>query len=191
MKKILVVVMALAAMSLTAFAQTADELKAERQAIKSELNSKDGKNLDKAWAKLAASSVPSTCGINSIDGLVSTNASILTTLVAVDNLLSEYKVSITESKDGEVEIDKFTAKTEDYVAQLPLLVAAGAEAAKAAQQLKDVQNDMKSLNPMTAAGSIKAGNWAVNATDVNVQMIERDTKMLNNLINSCKAAKNL
>lgn len=183
--------MALAAMSLTAFAQTADELKAERQAIKSELNSKDGKNLDKAWAKLAASSVPSTCGINSIDGLVSTNASILTTLVAVDNLLSEYKVSITESKDGEVEIDKFTAKTEDYVAQLPLLVAAGAEAAKAAQQLKDVQNDMKSLNPMTAAGSIKAGNWAVNATDVNVQMIERDTKMLNNLINSCKAAKNL
>ena len=186
MKKILVVVMALAAMSLTAFAQTADELKAERQAIKSELNSKDGKNLDKAWAKLAASSVPSTCGINSIDGLVSTNASILTTLVAVDNLLSEYKVSITESKDGEVEIDKFTAKTEDYVAQLPLLVAA-----KAAQQLKDVQNDMKSLNPMTAAGSIKAGNWAVNATDVNVQMIERDTKMLNNLINSCKAAKNL
>ena len=191
MTKILVVVMALAAMSLTAFAQTADELKAERQAIKSELNSKDGKNLDKAWAKLAASSVPSTCGINSIDGLVSTNASILTTLVAVDNLLSEYKVSITESKDGEVEIDKFTAKTEDYVAQLPLLVAAGAEAAKAAQQLKDVQNDMKSLNPMTAAGSIKAGNWAVNATDVNVQMIERDTKMLNNLINSCKAAKNL
>ena len=191
MKKLLVVVMALAAMSLTAFAQTADELKAERQAIKSELNSKDGKNLDKAWAKLAASSVPSTCGINSIDGLVSTNASILTTLVAVDNLLSEYKVSITESKDGEVEIDKFTAKTEDYVAQLPLLVAAGAEAAKAAQQLKDVQNDMKSLNPMTAAGSIKAGNWAVNATDVNVQMIERDTKMLDNLINSCKAAKNL
>lgn len=190
MKKIIATV-ALLAMMFHAFAQTAQELKAERAVLKSELTSKDAKKLDKAWMDLSQKETPSVSGVNSIDALVDINKSLLATLIATENILGQYKISITESKDGEVEINKYTAKLNDYLAQLPLLVKAGTDAAQAAQKIEEVKNDVKSLNPAAAMPAIKAGNWAVKATEVNVKMIERDTKLLNNLINSCKATKNL
>ncbi|MCQ2271704.1 MAG: hypothetical protein MJZ72_02805 [Bacteroidales bacterium] len=197
MKKIIVAIMALFIVS-TSFSQTAktkDELKAERQALKSELTSKDNKKIEDKYTKIVVSGVvqgqPSNTGLNSVDGLVATDASLLNTLIAAEKVLQEYKISINESADGEVNIDKFTPSLDDYVKMLPNLITAVQQAVEAADKLQGVQNDVKGLNPMTAAATIKAANWATNALPVTTTKLKQDVKLLQNLIESCKAAKNL
>ncbi len=197
MKKIIVAIMALLIVS-TSFSQTAktkDELKAERQALKSELTSKDNKKIEDKYTKIVVSGVvqgqPSNTGLNSVDGLVATDASLLNTLIAAEKVLQEYKISINESADGEVNIDKFTPSLDDYVKMLPNLITAVQQAVEAADKLQGVQNDVKGLNPMTGAATIKAAKWATDALPVTTSKLKQDVKLLQNLIESCKASKNL
>lgn len=176
-------------------AQTAEELKAERQALRSELTSKDNNKIEAKYAKIVVNGVvkdqPSNTGLNSVDGLIATDASLLNVVIAAENLLKEYKIEITESKDGEVDITKYKANFNDFVAMVPNLVAAGTQAAEAVTKLKDVQKDVKGLNPMSAAPTIKAANWAMDALPLTITKIGQFTKLLNNLINSIKASGNL
>lgn len=217
-----------------AFAQkTADELKAERAALKSEMNSKDAKKVEKTLDKIApvggtmadfvtavlspalalvpeiqskvVPSVtklvgeeparivnkPAATGLNSVDGLVDAGTTLLGVVVSTDAVLSKYKTEITESKDGEVDITKYSANAQDYIAISPMLVQAGVDAAKAVEKIKDVQADVKGLNPMQAGPTIKAANWAIDAINVSVSKISENTKLLQNLINSSKAIGNL
>ena len=217
------------AMTSAGFAQTADELKAEREQLKTELKSKDAQKIEKTFNKIApvggsmadliaviGSTLPSpvqpalepikklvgdkearliqkpeASGLNSVDGLVNAGSSLLSIVVATNAILQEYKTAITESKDGEIDITKFTVNGEDYIAILPLLVQAGVDVAKAAAQIKDVQADVKGLNPMQAAPTIKASKWAIDAINVSVAKISENSKLLQNLTNSIKASKNL
>lgn len=211
-------------------AKTAEELKAERQQLKTELKSKDAVKVEKKFNELVPvggnmtdiiSAVlsplpaelsktvaeplkklvgdkdarvvnkPQTTGLNSVDGLVNSGTSLLSVVTATNAILQEYKIAIEETKDGEVDITKFKANKDDYFAILPLLVQAGVDAAKATTQIKDVQTDVKGLNPMQAAPTIKASNWAIDAVNVSAKKIAENTKLLQNLINSIKASGNL
>ena len=134
---------------------------------------------------------PSTTGINSVDGLVNTIAPLLAIAVSTNDIMSEYKTEITDNGDGEIDITKFKANGKDYVAILPMLVQAGADAAKAAEQLKNVQNDIKSLSPTQALPATKAVNWSVDAIDITTSKLSETTKLLQNLINTLKATGNL
>ena len=223
------VMLATTSMGFAQGAKTADELKAERQQLKTELKSKDAqktaKSLDKvapvggtmadvvavfasglpAPLQPAVASVkklvgdkeariinkPAATGLNSVDGLCDAGTTLLGVVVSTNAILQEYKIAITESKDGEVDISKFKANSDDYMAILPMLVQAGVDAAKAVEKIKDVQADVKGLNPMQAAPTIKAANWAMDAVNVSVAKIGENTKLLQNLINGIKASKNL
>lgn len=68
---------------------------------------------------------------------------------------------------------------------------AAKQAIDAAKQLQAVKDDVKGLNPASAAQTIKAANWAMDALPVITDKITMDVKLLNNLINSIKAASNL
>ncbi len=230
MKKFFIAIMAIICFSVTVSAQTKDELKAERQAIKTEIKSKEMKKTNKTFDKIAPvggtmediialslhslpavlkSSVtpaltklatnaevrtiakPTTTGLASVDGLVDAGGSLLAIVVATNSILSEYKIAIEESGDGEIDITKFTANADDYAAIMPLLVQASADAAKAAAKVKDVQTEVKALNPMQAMPTINASAWAIDAVNVSAAKIGENTKLLQNLINSIKASKNL
>ena len=177
------------------FAQTKEELKAERQQLKSELTSKDNAKMEAKYAKLVVNGVvqnqPQETGIQSIDGLINTDASLLNVLIATETILKDYINDIKESEDGEVEINKYTPGLDTYLAALPNVSEAVLQAVQAATQLAQVKNDVKGLNPMSAGGTIKAATWAMDALPVTKQKLEQDAKLLQNLINSCKAAKNL
>lgn len=190
MKKVFVAVLATLLCSMTMQAQTAEELKAERQQFNSELTSKENKKVEEKLAKLSGGQ-PGKTGLGSVDGLVNTSTSLLLVVTSTEELLKEYKTEIIEKKDGEIEITKYQANLKDYVATLPTLTAAGVEAAKAVEQLKTVKDDVSKLNPMQAGATIKASNWASDALSVSTNKIAMNTKLLQNLINSCKAAKNL
>ena len=134
---------------------------------------------------------PAQTGINSVDGLVNTIAPLLAVAVSTNDIMAEYKTEIVDNGDGEIDITKYKANAKDYVAILPMLVQAGADAAKAAEQLKNVQNDIKSLSPTQALPATKAVNWSVDAIDITTAKLAETTKLLQNLINTLKATGNL
>ena len=215
-------------------AQTADELKAERQQMKAELTSKDaakkaqkiekkmeiltpkGGNIGELIQTMVAplpatlkTSVttplanllggkesrivvqPAQTGINSVDGLVNTMAPLLAVAVSTNDILAEYKTEIVDHGDGEIDIAKYKANAKDYLAILPMLTQASIDAAKASEQLKDVQNDVKSLTPTQALPATKSVNWSVDALDITTAKLTETTKLLQNLINTLKATGNL
>lgn len=188
MKKLL---LAIAAFLLTsmAFAQTADELKAERMQLKSEMASKDYQKMEKKYEKLG--DTPGATSLNSVNGIVNASASILTTLASSENLLSQFKTEINETADGEIDITKYSANLEDYEQTAVALGAAALEAKAASEQIKSAKDDVKGLNPLEAKNVTKAINWSTTALEVSAQKIDIDTRLINNIIKSCKAAKNL
>lgn len=215
-------------------AQTADELKAERQQMKAELASKDAvkkaqkieKKMETLTPKggsigeLIQSMVapfptalktnvtaplanllggkesrivvqPAQTGVNSVDGLVNTIVPLLAVAVSTNDIMAEYKTEIVDNGDGEIDITKYKANAKDYLAILPLLTQASLDATKAAEQLKSVQNDVKSLSPTQALPATKSVNWSVDALDITTAKLAETTKLLQNLINSLKATGNL
>ena len=215
-------------------AQTADELKAERQQMKTELTSKDAvkkaQKIEKKMETLTpkggsigeliqamvapfpadlkanvttpltnllgnkASRIiakPDQTGVNSVDGLVNTISPLLAVAVSTNDILAEYKTEIVDHGDGEIDITKYKANAKDYLAILPMLTQASLDAAKAAEQLKSVQNDVKSLAPTQALSATKSVNWSVDALDITTAKLAETTKLLQNLINTLKATGNL
>lgn len=234
MKKLFLII-GIALMGLgMANAQTADELKAERQQMKAELASKDAvkkaqkieKKMETLTPKggsigeLIQSMVapfptalktnvtaplanllggkesrivvqPAQTGVNSVDGLVNTIVPLLAVAVSTNDIMAEYKTEIVDNGDGEIDITKYKANAKDYLAILPLLTQASLDATKAAEQLKSVQNDVKSLSPTQALPATKSVNWSVDALDITTAKLAETTKLLQNLINSLKATGNL
>jgi len=189
MKKLFLAIVALVLFANVSMAQTADELKAERQQLKSEMASKDYQKMEKQYAKLG--DTPQSTNLNSVDGVVNASSSILTTVLASENLLNAFKVEINEVADGEIDITKYVANLDDYVATATALGAAAIEAKTATDQIKQAKNDIKGLSPVQAVPVTKAVDWASTALQVSVKKIDINTRLLQNLINSCKAAKNL
>lgn len=214
----------------TGIAQTAEELKAEREQLATELKSKDAQKIEKTLDQLApkggsmadlVSAVlsplpaelnetvaeplkklvgdkearvinkPAVSGLSSVDGLADAGSVLLGVVTSTNAVLHEYKTELTDNGNGEVDITKYKANAQDYVAILPLLVQAGADAANAATKIKDVQADVKGLNPMQAKPAITASKWAIDAVNVSVTKIAENTKLLQNLINTLKASGNL
>ena len=188
MKKLFLTIAALLLTSV-AFAQTAEELKAERQQLKSEMTSKDYQKMEKKYAKLG--DTPQATSLNSVNGIVNASASILTTVASSENLLSQFKTEIKENADGDIDITKYSANLEDYEQTATALGVAALEAKAAAEQLKSAKDEVKGLAPMEAKNVTKSINWSATALDVSAQKIEINTRLINNLIKSCKAAKNL
>lgn len=189
MKKVLLAIAAFVLLGTAAFSQTAEELKAERQQLKSEMASKDYQKMEKKYLKLG--DTPGVTSLNSVNGVVNASASILRTVASSEELLSQFKTEINETADGEIVITKYSAKVEDYVTQAAALGVAAIEAKAAVEQIKDAKNDVKGLNPLEAKSVTKALNWSSTALEVSAYKIDVNTRLINNIVKSCKAAKNL
>ena len=80
---------------------------------------------------------------------------------------------------------------QDYLALIPILTQASLDVAQAAQQLKSVKDDLKSLSPAQAASATKVVNWNIDAIDITQAKLNETTKLVTNLVNTLKATKNL
>jgi hypothetical protein len=134
---------------------------------------------------------PATSGLNSVDGLADAGSVLLGVVTSTNAILKEYKTEIIDNGNGECDVTKYKANLDHYVAVLPLLVQAGIDAANAAAKIKDVQAEVKGLNPMQAKPAISASKWAIDAVNVSVSKIGENTKLLQNLIATIKASGNL
>lgn len=174
------------------FAQTADELKAEREQFAKELKSKNVKGREKKLIKLneKASDVKTT-GLQSVDGLSQTAAGAIIAVVAANETLAKFKTELKENANGEIDITSHKAKLEDYVALAASLGATTALVAAGTEQIKNAKDDAKALSPMQARPVLSSVNFSSDALKLSGEELAFQTKLIKNLIASIKAAKNL
>ena len=191
MKKIFTMVALIGAV-MCANAQTKEELKAERQAMKSEINSQKTVDRDAKIAELAEMShTVQTTGLNSVDGLSTSCMGFLNTVISTNDVLKEYKTEVKDNGDGEVDITKYKAHLDDYVNLANGLALASTQIAEASKELAKATDDVKTVKDPRQVRPVKISvNFLKEALPVCADEVAFLTKLVNNLIQSIKASDN-
>ena len=194
MKKLLfsTVIMLLTAFSVNAQQKTEAELKAEREQIASELNSKDVIKRQEKLQKLHEKAVKvKKTDLGSIDGLLETSTDVLGTVMSANDLLKKYGTEIKDNGNGDIEITKYEAGLDDYKKLGVDLANAALLAADGAKRLESAQDDAKKLSPLKAKDALSSVSYSVDVLKLSAEEIELQTRIVTNLIESIKASKNL
>lgn len=194
MKKLLfsTVIMLLTAFSVNAQQKTEAELKAEREQIASELNSKDVIKRQEKLQKLHEKAVKvKKTDLGSIDGLLETSTAVLGTVMSANDLLKKYGTEIKDNGNGDIEITKYAASLDDYKKLGVDLANAALLAADGAKRLESAQDDAKKLSPLKAKDALSSVSYSVDVLKLSAEEIELQTRIVTNLIESIKASKNL
>jgi hypothetical protein len=171
-------------------AKTADELKAERVELKTELKSKDVLKREEKIAKLAESA-PKATNAQSVDGLAQTSVGVLGTVVSNNNFLSNFKREITDNENGEIDVTVHKAKLEDYTKLAGNLLATSKLITDGTAQLKDAQDDVKKLSKLEALSATKSLKFSTEGLKLSGEEVALQLKLVNNLIATIKSSENL
>ena len=172
------------------FAQekTKDELKAEREVLKSEMKSKEAEERKAKFEKLEA---PKPSGVASVDQLATNSTSILTSTKSINAQIPElYKRTIGETVDG---VSDVTVKkpTVEELAALALTITTQIKAvADASTAVTTASADIKNASPMQAPKATKALNYSKDALALAGPELQLNLKVINNLIATLKSANN-
>lgn len=190
-KKFLIVLMGVMFAAVNVgFAQTAEELKAEREQLQAELKSQKTVDRETKLAKLAEKA-PKDTGMQSIDGLATTSTGVLASVMSANEVLAQYKREVTDNGDGEIDVTVHKAKLGDYTQLATNLVATSAMIATGTEQLKGAQSDAKSLSPLKAKPALSSVSFSTDALKLSAEEIALQTKLVNNLIATIKSSDNL
>ncbi|WP_140939022.1 hypothetical protein [Sphingobacterium lumbrici] len=170
-------------------AQTAAELKAEREQLQTELRSKKNVSREEKLAKLTEKS-PKETGMQSIDGLEKTSTGILGTLKSNNDVLAKYKREVTDNGNGEIDVTNYKANLGDYVKLAGSLAEISKQIASGTEQLKGAQADAKSLSPLKAKPALSSVSYSIDALKLAGEEIALQTKLVNNLIATIKSSDN-
>lgn len=172
------------------FAQekTEDELKAEREVLKSEMKSKQAEERKEKFEKLRA---PGTSGITTIDQLMSSSTQILASTKYINAVLPDvYKRTIGETIDG---ITDITVKKPqlDELLELATSIALQIQAvAQASTAVAKAPEELKKASPMNAPKGLKSINYTKDVLTITGPELELSSKIVNNLIATIKSANN-
>ncbi|CAA9202150.1 hypothetical protein ACHRVW_07435 [Flavobacterium collinsii] len=174
--------------SVLAQAKTKDELKAEREVLKSEMKSKDAEDRK---AKLEKLTEPKTSGISSIDGLASNSTQMLTSTKEINVLIPEmYKRTVGESVDGVADV---TVKkpTLDELSALGLNIATQIKTVSdASATIATASSDLKSAGMMQAPKGAKSLGYSKDVLALVLPELNLNLKVVNNLISTLKSSGN-
>lgn len=177
-------------MQQTSFAQskTADELKAEREVLKSELKSKDA---EERKAKMEKLTEPKTSGIASVDGLATNSTKMLVSTKEINTIVPEmYKRTVGESVDGVTDVT--TKKpTMDELTALAVNIASQIKAVSdASNDVASATSDIKSASMMQAPKGTKSLNYSKDVLGLVLPELNLNLKVVNNLISTLKSSGN-
>jgi hypothetical protein len=182
--------LAAASMSFAQEAKTADELKAEREQLKTELKSKDVIKREDKIAKLAATP-PKQSSVQSVDGLAITSTGVLATVVSTNEFLSTFKREVTDNENGEIDITTHKAKLNDYVELASKLAGTSLLIVEGTEKIKGVQDEVKSLSPTQAMPATKSVKYSTEALQLSGEELSLQIKLVSNLIATIKSSDNL
>ncbi len=165
--------------------KTKDELKAEREVLKSEMKSKDA---DARKAKFEKLSAPSSTGLASVDQLATSATAMLISTKNVNTIVPEmYKRTIGESVDGVTDVTVKKPTLDELVAlgaNIATQVVAVTEASKIVEQ---ATGDVKTLSPLQAPKALKSLNFSKDVISLVAPELALSLKVVNNLIATMKA----
>lgn len=171
------------------FAQkTKDELKAEREVLKSEMKSKEAEERKAKFEKLTE---PKTSGIPSIDALAENSTKMLISTKEINALVPEmYKRTVGETVDG----------VADVTVKKPTLVELTDLGLNIANQIKTISDmssnvasastDLKSASMMQAPKGTKSLNFTKDVLGLVLPELNLTLKIVNNLIATLKSSGN-
>lgn len=168
--------------------KTKDELKAERDVLKSEMKSKEAEDRRTKYQKLEH---PKPSGIASVDDLASNSTQILTSTKAINAQMPEmYKRTIGETMDGvtDVTVKKPTAQELlDLSANISTQIRAVSEASGAVTQASE---DVKKASPLQAPKASKSLNYSREVISLVGPELELNLKLVTNLVATLRSSNN-
>lgn len=173
------------------FAQeiTNDELKAEREVLKSEMKSEDAQ---KRTAKFKKLENPGLTNIVSIDQLADISATLLVSSKNVSAIIPEmYKRTVGETVDGITDLKVEKPELKELL-DLSLNIASQVVAVKDATKLiEQASSDLKTISPLKARTALKSLNFSKDVLSLVGPELQLNLKVVNNLIATIKSADNL
>ncbi|MDD3915272.1 MAG: hypothetical protein PHF76_11590 [Bacteroidales bacterium] len=170
--------------------KTADELKAERQELQTELKAKKTVKRAEKLDKLAEQGMPTASNVSSVDALATSSAALLVTTKANNDFLSKFKRTVTDNGGGEVDVTTEKAKLNDYAQLAVALGVSIASVAAETQKVQAIKDEIKSLSPAQAMPATKSVKFSTDALDVCAGELQLQLKLVNNLIETIKSSGN-
>ena len=171
------------------FAQkTTDELKAEREELKSEMKSKEA---EERKAKFQNLNEPKNSGVSSVDELAKNSTKMLVSTKEINALVPEmYKRTIGESVDGVADVtvkkptmDELLALSSNIATQVKAVADASASVSTAAA-------DVKSAGVMQAPKGAKSLNYSKEVLGLVLPELNLNLKVITNLIATLRSSGN-
>jgi len=172
------------------FAQekTKDELIAEREALKSEMKSKEAEERKAKFEKLKA---PKTSGIASVDELATSLTKLLTSTKDINAQVPEmYKRTIGETVDGVTDVTVKKPTLEELVAFATNISTQIKAVSDASDAVTTASSDVKDASPMQAPKAAKSLNYSKDVLALVGPELQLNLKVANNLIATLKSANN-
>lgn len=172
------------------FAQekTADELKAEREVLKTEMKSEKAAERQTKFENLKP---PKPSGIATVDDLATSSTAMLKSTKKNNEIIPDlYKRTIGETTDGVTDV---TVKKPSLV-ELTTLSANIAKQIKAVSEsstaIKNASADIKKASPMKAPKGTKSLNYSKEVISLVGPELDLQQKVVTHLITTLKSSKN-
>lgn len=171
-------------------AQSLEELKAFREALKTELKSSAHLEREKKMEKLSEKD-PGQVSINAVDQLATSSVQVLKSAINFGDIVPEmYKRVIGETVDGVTDV---TVKkpTLAEVAELGANIGAVIVTLTQLQQaVKTAADEVKKASPLQAPKAAKSLNYSKDVIELTLPELELNAKVVKNLIETIKSSKN-
>lgn len=189
--KVLLTTFLLAAITFGAMAQdvSKEELKAQREALKSEMKSED---YQKRQKKIAGLEAPKSTDVQSIDALANGSSSILLDVKKNNELLPElYKRTVGESLDGVTDVTVKKPTLEELTAVAMNIQSITSSVTAASAQIPVATTDLKGISPLKVGKALKSVNYSKDVLSLLTPELVYQSKMITNLISTLKSSGNL
>ncbi len=169
--------------------KTKDELKAEREVLKSEMKSKEVMN---RYTKLEKLKDPGICGLSTVDALATSSTTMLLSTKENNKILPElYKRTIGETVDGVTDVTVKKPKLEELVVLGTNITQQILAVAELSKTIPKASEEVKQAKAMQAVQATKSLNYSKDAIALLAPELELNLKIVNHLIDTLKTANNM
>jgi hypothetical protein len=168
--------------------KTADELKAEREQLKSELKSKD---VEKRRKKLENLKEPGQVGVASVDELAESSTKLLIGTKDFNASVPElYKRTIGETVDGVTEVNVQKPTFEELTKVAMSITASISGVSKAQGAIQKASDDIKTAPKTSVLKATKSLNYSKDVLSLVLPELQLNAKVVANLIETLKTSEN-
>ena len=168
--------------------KTIDELKAEREVLKSEMKSKKAEERKAKYEKLRE---PKVSGIASVDQLANNSTKMLISSKEINAIVPEmYKRTIGETVDGVTDITVKKPTLEELFSLSANIITQLKAVSDASDAIINSSNDIKSASMMQLPKAKKSLKYSKDVLALVAPELQLNLKVVNNLIATLKSAGN-